>query len=257
MYTTQLQAGQGLVDETRTLLQLWESGMTTQQLYQLALSSGHFPNITARRLRNIVAECFAPRYLVDSAMPASTLQMLQDHVSLPELKLLFLFYTCRANEILADFVREVYWQRYAGGYSEVTKDDAERFVRRGLDQGKMVKRWADSTIRRVSAYILGCCGDYGLLSSACAGKRQMQPIHITPMVVGCVAYELHTRGVSDTALPSREEWSWIGLDEHEVLGRFKELSSRGWIILQSAAGLTQISWKFRSMEEFCDAIAHG
>ena len=53
-YTTQLQAGLGLVNETKTLLDLWSPGMSAVQLYQIALESGRFPTVTARRLRNIV-----------------------------------------------------------------------------------------------------------------------------------------------------------------------------------------------------------
>jgi hypothetical protein len=53
-YTTQLQAGLGLVNETKTLLDLWSPGMSATQLHQVALESGRFPTVTARRLRNIV-----------------------------------------------------------------------------------------------------------------------------------------------------------------------------------------------------------
>jgi hypothetical protein len=69
-YTTQLQAGLGLVNETKTLLDLWAPGMSATQLHQVALESGRSPNVTARRLRNIVVECFAPRYLVAGGIPA-------------------------------------------------------------------------------------------------------------------------------------------------------------------------------------------
>jgi hypothetical protein len=62
-YTTQLQAGLGLITETRQLLELYEPGVSVAELTERALSSGRFPLVTARRLRNIVAECFAPRYL--------------------------------------------------------------------------------------------------------------------------------------------------------------------------------------------------
>lgn len=230
--------------------------MTTQNLYQAALSSGRFPGVTARRLRNEVVECFAPRYLVDDAQPAKTLKVLQEKLSASELKLLFLFFTARANEILGDFLREVYWPRYAGGYSELTRHDAERFVIRAIDDGKTIKRWSDSTVRRVSAYILGCCGDYGLLSAASGGKRRLQAANVTPLVTGYVAYELHFSGAGDSAMPERDEWSWLGLGSAEVIDRLKEVALRGWIIMQSAAGLTHISWKFKSMEEFCDAVAH-
>ena len=64
-YTTQLQAGLGLLEETRQLLQVYQPGMSASQLYEAALASGRFPLVTARRLRNIVAECFAPRYMRD------------------------------------------------------------------------------------------------------------------------------------------------------------------------------------------------
>ena len=63
-YTSQLGAGLGLVNETKTLLDLWSPGMSANQLHEAALESGRFPTVTARRLRNIVVECFAPRYLV-------------------------------------------------------------------------------------------------------------------------------------------------------------------------------------------------
>ena len=257
MYTTQLQAGQGLVDETRTLLQIWTPRMSSPELYQAALASGRFGNVTARRLRNIVVECFAPRYLSGPAPPASTLKILQDTLSLPELKLLFLLFTCRANEILGDFVRDVYWRRYEGGYTELSLEDAERFVIDALERGKMVKRWSPSTIRRVSAYILGTCGDYGLLGHASRGRRKIQSVHVTPPVVGYVAHELHFAGVGDSALPEREEWAWLGVHPTEVVAGLKQLALRGWIVLQTAAGLTQISWRFKSMEELCDAVADG
>src|SRR5207249_5477322 len=64
-YTTNLQAGLGLVAETKALLEIWKPGMSVSQLNQHALDSGRFPQMTARRLRNLVVEGFAPRYLVD------------------------------------------------------------------------------------------------------------------------------------------------------------------------------------------------
>lgn len=114
-YMTQLQAGLGLVNETKTLLDLWAPGMTANQLHQVALESGRFPNVTARRLRNIVVECFAPRYLVASGTPARCLKCLATVISTADLTQLLLVFTSRANPILGDFVRQVYWARYAGG----------------------------------------------------------------------------------------------------------------------------------------------
>lgn len=150
-YTSQLQAGLGLVNETKTLLDLWSIGMSASQLHQVALESGRFPAVTARRLRNIIVECFAPRYLVSGGAPAAHLKRLSATLSTGDLAQLMLVFTSRANPILGDFVRHVYWARYAGGYDQITNDDARAFVERGIDDGKTIKRWSKTTVRRVSA----------------------------------------------------------------------------------------------------------
>jgi len=112
LYTTQLSAGLGLLDETRQLLQVYQLGMSASQLHDAALASGRFPLVTARRLRNIIVECFSPRYLRKPYV-ALRLKTLVDRFTPAELNQLFFLYTARANLLLADFVREVYWPRYA------------------------------------------------------------------------------------------------------------------------------------------------
>ena len=151
-YTTQLQAGLGLVQETTTLLEYWQPGMETMDLYQGALQSGAFPNISARRLRNIVAECFAPRFLRGEGPPARYLKCLKPALSSTELNQFYFLYTCRANQILGDFVRAVYWDRYESGANIVGKDDATEFIERAIDDGKTSKRWSESTVKRLSPY---------------------------------------------------------------------------------------------------------
>ena len=62
-YTTQLSAGLGLLPETLRLLSIWKPGMTGQDLLKAVLTSGEFPNVTARRLRKVVVEAFPPSIL--------------------------------------------------------------------------------------------------------------------------------------------------------------------------------------------------
>ncbi len=69
-YNTMLNAGVGMINETISLLNLWQPGMSLSELNKIALESGQFPKITARRLRNLLAECINPRYLRDNGSPA-------------------------------------------------------------------------------------------------------------------------------------------------------------------------------------------
>lgn len=256
-YTTQLQAGLGLVSETKSLLDLWSPGMSANQLHQVALESGRFPTVTARRLRNIVMECFAPRYLIADGMPARYLKRLGATISTTDLTQLFFVYTCRANPILADFVRHVYWSRYAGGYTHVTNGDARAFVERGIDDGKTVKRWSEPTVRRVSAYLTGCCADYGLLEPGARSNRRILPIRITGSTAAYLASELHFAGVGDNALLTHEDWQLFGLAREDVLEELKRLSLKGLLIVQSAGEVIRISWKQHTMEALCDVLTQS
>lgn len=256
-YTTQLQAGLGLVNETKTLLDLWAHGMSANQLHQVVLESGLFPNVTARRLRNIVVECFAPRYLIAGGMPAMHLKRLAATLSTADLTQLLLVFTSRANSILGDFVRQVYWARYAGGYTHVTNEDARAFVERGIDDGKTVKRWSETTVRRVSAYLTGCCADYGMLERGLRSSRRILPFRISPTVAAYIAYELHLAGVGDNALLTHEDWQLFGLAREDVLEEIKRLSLKGLLIVQAAGDVIRISWKQQNMEALCDVLTQS
>ena len=98
-YTTKLQAGLGLIPETEKLLQIWEPGISSRALLDRALDNGDFPTMTARRLRNIVSEGFAPRYLVNDTQPATVLKSMQHVLSEEDRRQLYFLFTSRANLI--------------------------------------------------------------------------------------------------------------------------------------------------------------
>lgn len=256
-YTTQLQAGLGLVNETKALLELWAPGMTSVQLQQVALDSGRFPTVTARRLRNVIVECFAPRYLVANGTPASHLKRLSLGLTTADLTQLMLVFTSRANPILGDFVRQVYWARYAGGYTHIANEDARAFVQRGIDDGKTIKVWSPTTIRRISGYLTGCGADYGLLERGLRSNRRILPFRIASPVAAYLAYELHHAGVGDNALLMHPDWQLFGLAREDVLEEAKRLSLKGLLIVQSAGDAVRISWKQQDMEALCDVLAQG
>lgn len=257
-YTTKLGAGLGLVEETNTLLSLWSPGMSTGDLFRTALESGRFPTITARRLRNIIMECFAPRYLVDGGAPAMHLKLLARALAAPEMQQLMLVFTCRANPVLGDFIRQIYWERYAGGCATLTNDDARRFVRRAIDDEKTSMRWADTMVSRVSGYLLGCSADYGLLEGGQRSDRKILPFRISPNVAAYLAYDLHLReSVGDNALLEHEDWQLFGLAHEDVLDELKRIALRALLIVQVAGSAIRIGWKYTDMEALCDVLTHS
>jgi len=251
-YTTQLQAGLGLVDETKLLLSLYEKDLSTNQLYEKALDSGLFPMVSARRLRNIVVECFAPRYIKTGG--AEYLKRLAAHLSSSAINQLFLIYTATANEILQDFIQEVYWDRYSGGRDSISTDDAKDFVGHAVREGKTQKPWSDSTIKRVSSYLVGCCADYGLLSQGRGSTRTIQPVRIEQSTALYLAHLLHFSELGDNAVISHRAWRLFGLEPYDVREELKRMAKSGVLIVQSAGDVTRISWQLKTMEEVIDVI---
>jgi len=254
-YTTQLGAGLGMIEETRILLDLWRVGMSAADLNQSALQSGRFPNMSARRLRNVVVECFAPRYLRDKEVPARLLQRFKGVLASGELVQLLFIYTCRANAILADFVREVYWGAYTSGRTTLSNEDARAFVRRANQDGKTSTPWADSMIRRVAGYLTGCCADFGLLDRGRKSVRRILSYRIAPRIAAILAYDLHFAGLGDNRIVGDPQWALFGMDASDVLDELKRLSLKGLVIVQHASGTTRIGWPHRTMEELVDVLA--
>ena len=170
---------------------------------------------------------------------------------------LFLIYTATANEILQDFIQEIYWDRYSGGRDSISTDDAKDFVVHAVREGKTQKPWSDSTIKRVSSYLIGCCADYGLLSAGRGSKRTIQPVRIQESTVLYLAYMLHFDGLGDNAVINHKSWALFGLDGSDVREELKRLAKNGWLIVQSAGDVTRIGWQFKTMEEVIDVITQS
>lgn len=257
LYTTQLQAGLGLIEETRLLFTLWQPDMKTAELYQIALESGYFPNVSARRLRNIVAECFAPRFLTqeNSPIPALLIKELMSSLSSSEFNQLLFLYTTRANKILADFVKQVYWDRYSSGHDSINSEDAKEFVMQANKEGKTGRYWSEGTIRRVSAYLNGCCSDFGLLEAGRKSTREIRSFRIESKIITFLAYDLHFSGLGDNSVISHSDWTLFGMQKEDVRYELKRLSLKGYFIIQSVGDVTHVSWKYKTWEELMYVIA--
>lgn len=253
-YTTKLGAGQGIVEETRILLDLWQPGMDANTLDQIALQSGQFQKLTARRIRNLVVEGFAPRFLREECPPAVYLKALKDILSSKEFIQLLYLYTCRAHSILYDFVQQVYWNTYSSGRNSLSNEEARSFVIRANQDGKTTSPWSDNMIERVAGYLTGTLADLGLLEDGRKSVREFQFYRLESRVLVYIAYDLRFSGHGDNSILSHPDWGLFGMDRNDVLNEFKRLALKGWWIIQSAGEVTRIGWQYASMEELIHAF---
>lgn len=256
-YTSTLSAGQGMIEESRILLDLWQPGMEGKELYRLALNSGHFPTVSAKRLDHLVIDAFVPRFVRSERAPAAWLKPALGRLNQREFSQVMFLYTARANLVLADFVREVYWPAYAAGRETITYEQAYNFVSRANQDGKTTKRWTETMVKRVTAYVTGTCADFALLEGGRKQERKLLPFHIEPRVATILAYDLHFAGLGDNRVIAHPDWQLFGMEREDVLAELKRLALRTLFIIQAAGEVVKIHWPYKSMDEVIDVVTQS
>jgi hypothetical protein len=258
IYTTALAKGQGAIPETLALLQVWKPGMTAAELAGQALATGTLARATAHRVNDIVARVFRPRYLADGGHTASGLRYLVSQGFPPRRMVQLLFiHSARANVMLHDFVRQVYWPHYAAGMRHLRKQDSSQFIESAHNNGLIPKPWSASMRDRVARYLLGVLQDFELLGPLHDGVREFLPFSIYPLTTLYLAHELRFSGLSDTTLLHHRDWGLFGLEPRDVVQELGRASSGGHFIVQYSGEILRIAWKYKTMEECLDGIAAG
>ena len=255
IYTSALAKGQGMVQETISLLQLWEPGMSKDELIRQSLNSGILQKATALRVKDIVGRVFAKRYLIDDARPARQLKQIIERLGyISWLPQLFLVYTTRCNAILHDFICGTYWRKYAAGAAHISKTDAITFLDEAAHSGYIPEQWSESIKTRVARYIMGSLTDFGLAGPDKKGLRETLPFTISKPTLLYLVHDIHFSGYSDNSILEHADWCLFGLDKRSLLQEIERLSFDGHFIMQYAGDLLRISWKYRSMEECISAL---
>jgi len=255
-YSTALAQSQGIFSETMTLFELWEPGMDANELFERARAQNILGSASERRLRNIVIEGFASRFLREPIVEAapSLKELFCSSTNTPLLQQINLLYTARQHGILFDFIKGEYWGKVAFGAPAVTAKDVTVLIEKGLLTGKLEKNWSPSVRERVIGYVLGTAADLGLLGASRTGRRPIEFWRPLDKLQIYLAYDLHFYGFSDDEVANSEEWQLLGLSRNDVSDSFSRLQQGGHWIAQDTGHLIRIEWNYQDRKELIDAL---
>ena len=106
-YSIRLNAGLGLVPETGRLLELWQVGTTAQTLLKAAMEFRRFSLTVGPSPQKYRDRGVRPAFPDRGSATARILKAVQGRIATADFRHLLLIYTCRANPVLADFIRDV------------------------------------------------------------------------------------------------------------------------------------------------------
>jgi hypothetical protein len=251
-YDTNLSKGAGLIDETLTLLTIYEQGMSKEDFYVKVLQYDLLAKSTENRAQDIVKRVFFRRFWRDKKFdPVYHLKALREkHVSLNVIRQILLIYTCRVNPILQDFIQEVYHSSVAKGYNKLTIADYQDFIKEAIKEGIIDPPWAESMIARVGRYLNAALVDFGLIDK----EKNIRPFQVYDETVFYLAHELHFRGYTDDQILHHPDWQIFGLSPDKIVAILNRISWQGHFIVQYSGELLRVSWKYDSMEKAIDGL---
>lgn len=248
-YNSNLLKGTGLIQEMLVLIDAYKSGETAKEFQDRVLNEGLLSKSTERRTKDIVGNIFKDRFLEQKlGVPNVIHSMREEYVSMDVIIQLFLIYTSRANPILGDFIREVYYPKIANGQYEIKTEDPKDFIQEAISDGRIERNWSKSTIQKVSEHINACLIDFKLIDRT--KTFTLNPI--LDLTANYLAHELHFSGYSDNEILNHEDWKLFGLERAEIATTLERLSFRGTFLFQYSGELLKIGWKYKNFHEFIE-----
>lgn len=250
-YNTDLTSGTGLIQESLLLLSLYTLNMSKSEMTSKAIESNLLVKASNKRIKDIVEVVFYKRFVIeDSKVPIYLNSLISHNLSLDVITQLFFIYTARANQILRDFIQEVYWTEVKKGTNEMDFTHSRRFILDTIRQSDLISGWSESTQKRAASYLISTIVDFKLLDK----HRKVKPVFLYDIPANYLAHELHFKGLSDNAIVNSDDWKLFGYSKFDTIKHLERLSFQGHFILQNSGEIIKIDWIYKTMEEFTNAI---
>lgn len=254
-YNTQLAAHQKSMDCCCQIIRLWEPDDNRQDIYAKALDSGLFSTLTARSLKNVIVEIFAPRFLDEEAKPwTMIIKRYQDVWPRGLIAQMNLLQTARAHFLVRDFLEQEFWPRVEAAHTAIPSAAVQEFIRRGIAEGKTKRPWNENTIRRQASYLTTVCVDIELLEIAKRGEAAIRNFRLDWRLFLLMVCHFHEKGLSNGTILEHRDWKIFGYRPEDVANQFNTAELRPFFIIQTAGNAIEITWKLNTLQEAADAI---
>lgn len=250
-YTSRVIKGSALLSECRELLRTWRPGETPAELEARVLEQDLLGKDTAQRVHDLVRQVFARRYLEDPENALLLQHLLRERPRGEWFRHVTLVLVARVDRLVRDVVSEVLPALRQQGVATVSARDLLPF----LERAETDRPWSASVRDRVSQGVVRLLTEVGVLGPPSRGQREILAFTPSSLAAAWLAYDLHFRGLSDSAVTAHPDWRLWQLSEEAVRAELSDLSPQGLWIFQAAGSVVTIRWNHSTRQEVADALA--
>lgn len=148
MYRTVLNTRPLMFQETRTIARLRLDGQGREEILKQVMNDNLFQLSSRRRRRSFFYEIWRRLNLADQFLLSVIARGQAD-----EIKQSIFFLLLQVDKLLAEFMREVWLDKYQREDFQLIAFDFSRFFKTKAEQSEQVRTWSESTIKHLkSAY---------------------------------------------------------------------------------------------------------
>lgn len=131
------------------------------------------------------------------------------------------------DRLTFDFVTEYLWIRWKNKLFEVRRDDVLDFLADYEPRDTAVKKWRESTRKKLAGNVLSALRDFGVLTGT-RRKSQQRPV-VSPEVALHLCRVLDGEGLRGRALLKARDWHLFLWEIHDTSHALAHLAQRGEI----------------------------
>jgi hypothetical protein len=133
----------------------------------------------------------------------------------------------RRDRLTFDFVTDRLWTRWKSKALEVRRDDVLDFLADHESHDTAVKKWRESSRKKLAGNVLSALRDFGLLTGA--QRKSLQRPVIVPEVALHLCRLLDAEGLRGRALLEARDWRLFLCEPHDTSLALAQLAQRGEI----------------------------
>jgi hypothetical protein len=250
-YSSKIIKAGALVGDTKTLLSHWDLDTSVEENIIRVRRENVFGKASRSRVEDILA-IFRQRYLVEEPVTKALVTLVRGKFPASALLPLFYFHSARADRLLNDAVTEFLVPQRAKGLVDISVKDFERFLAKGVDQGKTIGQWSESTITRITQGLLAALRDFGVLQGAV--NKKITPVHFPVESFAYIVFYLKQRQPSGAKLIELPDWKLFFLSKEGVERWLFEAHQRELLEYHVAGSVTRLTFPAETLEGYANVL---
>jgi len=251
IYSSRILKAGALLDETKTLLSIWDESATTSD----NIARFQQENILGKASRsraNDILTAFRQRYLVDERVMRSLILLIKGRCHTEIIDRILYFHAAMSDPLIHDFATDLLWSKYHRGLQKISVDETRDWIKKRIADGKTMEPWSENTLRRSARGLMSALRDFGILNGI--RHKQIAPIYVPVGAFCYIAFYLYCLGLSGKSLLDSPEWRLFLHAPQDVERLLLEAHQVHLLEYRAAGSVIRIDFPVGTMEDYSRVI---